>query len=184
MDEPLPPENDPDHLKVRRYEELYRLARETYATELQRFDAVESKADRYLAYLLGILGIAALKIGDFIDIALTCPATVGSILFMLAYSTLGIVSFVALCYLRPAVDVRKLTGPSVDNTLPDHFRHYIYVDVIYSTALSFFDWARDARETNDRKIAAIRKTYRLLAVVLVSAAVAVATFILLKIGVF
>ena len=95
---------EPDELKLKRYEELHRFAKNSFELERQRFFAAESKVERYVAFLVLVLGVGTvIGIGEF-STALKdlSGATAEQWSFVISYGIFYVTSVLALfAFLEP-----------------------------------------------------------------------------------
>jgi hypothetical protein len=128
------PPDEPEELAIKRYEELYALAKSLYAAEHQRFDAAEAKVGRYLSFLVILFGLGAAAAGQVASV-IKGPKDLTGWIFVIAYSLFAASIIGALVAFLRTLSTQTVSGPVLNDALLEHFQQNRYIDVIYSLTL-------------------------------------------------
>ena len=171
---------EPDELKLKKYEELYKFTKALYDSEIQRFDASETKVMRYLSVLIVILGIGAVvgikELISIISDMKSAPAILSLFIqwvFVISYSGMYLTGFWSLWKLLSALRMRDAHRVPLDHTLVRHFDENRYIDVIFSFSKRFLEAAEHNRQRVKEKYQDALWGSRLLRAMLVLAVISI-----------
>jgi hypothetical protein len=177
-----PPPRDSDELALKKYEDLYRVARDAYSADLQRLEAAEVKATRYVSLLALILGLNAAGFGEFLAKLVMWPRShaPATAAFLASYVLLSACNGAAFwCFFR-TLSVRKVLAPPADESVVGFYREHRYVDVVFAMARRFLEATGRMRQHVDAKLTLVRFGFRWLAAGLLAAVICLSSFTIMK----
>jgi len=137
-------------LTLKRYEELYALAKSEFVSEIQRFDAIEQKTTRYSTLLLVLLGIGSVGLDRFAQLT-AGPHGLLSWAFLGFYMTAFLCAVTAQLLFLRALSVQFVPAPPAGQRLVQHFVTNRYIDAIFSLAMRYTAETSQLREILGRK---------------------------------
>lgn len=176
---PFTQPQDPVELRIKKFEELYTLAKSALLTDNERLAAAEEKASRYFSVLALALGLNAAGFQDFLATVLSIRS-VSSLLFVLSYAVGSICNAFAVWHLFRALAVTKVLALPVGNSLLDHFWKHAYEDAIYGMTKEFLDATRRMRKHVDAKLGRVRHGFRWLSGAMLAAVICIASFTVMR----
>jgi hypothetical protein len=178
---PPPTPTDSPELRVKKFEELYALAKSAFRSDTERLSAAEEKASRYLSVLALVLGLNAAGFHEFIAHA-TPPYRLSSGIFLSCYIAVSVCNGLAVWHLFHALAVTKVFALPVDQLLLDHFWSNKYEDAIYGMTRSYLDATGGMRKHVDAKLGWVRLGFRWLSTALILSVICIASFTVMKAG--
>jgi hypothetical protein len=165
---------------IKRYEELYRYAKDNYAQEMARFEGAEGKVARYLTVIGFLLGAGAIGIDKAVLVfRATDSQRIVQGFFGVSYGLFWLSGIVALYLCLNALKVVNVSGPPLDDKIVDHFDNNSYLDTIHSVGRRFLEAANRARNQAERKLERLAMAHRLLSATWVFALATAVTYIFL-----
>jgi len=174
-----PPPRDPDELRIKKFEELYALAKSALAADNERLADAEVKASRYFSVLALVLGLNAAGFQDFLA-TIRETSSASSVIFVLSYTAGSVCNGLAVWHLFRALAVTKIFALPVDKSLLDHFWSHRYEDAIYGMTKEYLDSTQGMRKHVDEKLGWVRLGFRWLSCALIAAVICVASFTVMK----
>jgi hypothetical protein len=142
------PADEAGDLKVKKYEELYKLSKEALVTENQRFEAAEVKVARYLSLIVLLLGASGVGGAEFSRLFRTAHTALGHT-FLVAYFLTVLFAVMAATFFLRALAVQSVLVMPLGNEVVAHFDRNTYLDSIYWWSREFQGAAvRMRAETN------------------------------------
>lgn len=173
-----PPRNEPQDVRLRKYEALYAYATETYSKEVDRLNAVEQKAAQYLSILAVLLGLNTAGFADFIRVWNAC--TGAPAVFKWAFMLLTLANLLAFCSFLRVIVLMKVPERRADEEMPTFFFSQTYTSVLFSMSKRFLAAVRALRRRVDVKVKYARIGIAILLAAILIAVVCGCTYTILK----
>jgi hypothetical protein len=168
-----------DDLKIKKYEELYKLSKEAYASEVQRFDASEVKVARYLSLIVVVLGTTGVGAAEFSRIFRQATDAVANA-FLISYFLTVVLSTVSGGFFVRAVALQVVRLPPLGDELIAHFDRNNYLDAIYSLGREFQAAAEHLRGETRKKFEIAATGYTLFVGAVALAVISTVTYVVVK----
>ncbi len=177
--EPPPPttssdRTDTDERAVKKYEQLFSLAKEAWSGDIARLDAAESRASRLVPLPTFVAGLLAAGFDHFLE-ALKSPKAVAHV-FVATYLVAAVLNTIAFWSFFRALTVSRVLMLPLDGSVEAHFKKNLYVDSIASMTARYFEAARDMRSRVDAKPRWVRMGFGWFTIALLVAGVALASY--------
>ena len=177
----MPKVDEPDELKLKRYEALYRFAQESFRLERERFSAAESKVQRFASLLVLILGLGSVVGVREVASVLKDPSEAApeQWAFAIFYALFYLAVIFSLLTFIQAVSLREIRVLPTDRSIEDHFREHCYVDILSSLSHRLLEAADHNRRCVEEKYRVASKGFKALQIALVAAILSTVSYLLI-----
>jgi hypothetical protein len=176
---PPPIPADRDDLKIKKYEELYKLSKEAYTGEIQRFDAAEAKVGRYLSLIVVVLGTTSVGAAEFSRLFRATSSVIGNV-FLIAYFFTVVLAVGAGSFFLRALAIQVVPLLPLGSEVIDHFDRNSYLDAVYSLSREFQRAAAQVRAETNEKFRLAATGYTLFVAAIVFGVISTVTFAAVK----
>ncbi len=156
-----PPGTEPEVHQLRRWEEFYKYAQDSYERAHDRWTAADEKAWKYLSILGLLLGAGAITSGQFAKVFARAD-TYGEWLFVVSYVAAVVFAVAAFGYFLSALQLQDSSAPPTRPEMVQFFSQNRYIDILYGLGRDTLAAAEQTRVSVDRKFVAADNGFQLM----------------------